>query len=192
MRNVMKKAWEIAKDGVRKFGGCVKEYFAEALRMAWAIAKKIMETMNKMQIHTWKNAKGMEFELHAEHITKESRTTDWGETLETEVNWVHIDKFLVDGKSYQQGTYISRKVVNGVVALDLGNVVYQGRKINMVVAMPEAVNQAVWGAFDVKEQAKKDARKRVEKIEKEEMKKKIANGYCPECGSYCWGDCQAN
>lgn len=37
--NVMKKAWEIAKDGAAKFGGKVKEYFAQSLKMAWAIAK---------------------------------------------------------------------------------------------------------------------------------------------------------
>lgn len=43
MRNVMKKAWEIAREGVRKFGGNVKEYFAEALRMAWKIVKAGME-----------------------------------------------------------------------------------------------------------------------------------------------------
>ena len=36
MKNVMIRAWEIAKDGVAKFGGKVKEYFAEALKMAWA------------------------------------------------------------------------------------------------------------------------------------------------------------
>lgn len=41
--NVMKKAWEIARKGVKKFGGKVKEYFAEALRMAWVIVKKCME-----------------------------------------------------------------------------------------------------------------------------------------------------
>ncbi|ETK25823.1 hypothetical protein ERIC1_2c00110 [Paenibacillus larvae subsp. larvae DSM 25719] len=41
MKNVMKKAWEIAKEGVKKFGGKVTEYFAEALRMAWKIAKYI-------------------------------------------------------------------------------------------------------------------------------------------------------
>jgi Streptococcus thermophilus bacteriophage Gp111 protein len=50
MRNVMKKAWEIARDGARKFGGSVKEYFAEALRMAWAIVKKGMETVEKIII----------------------------------------------------------------------------------------------------------------------------------------------
>lgn len=36
MKVVMKRAWEIAKEGVVRFGGKVKEYFAEALKMAWA------------------------------------------------------------------------------------------------------------------------------------------------------------
>ncbi|GGN67657.1 hypothetical protein GCM10007971_38680 [Oceanobacillus indicireducens] len=40
MKNVMTKAWEIARNGQKKFGGKVKEYFAEALKMAWAIIKK--------------------------------------------------------------------------------------------------------------------------------------------------------
>lgn len=39
MKNVMTKAWEIAREGQKKFGGKVKEYFAQALRMAWAIVK---------------------------------------------------------------------------------------------------------------------------------------------------------
>lgn len=38
--NVMTKAWEIAKQGQAKFGGKVKEYFATALKMAWALVKK--------------------------------------------------------------------------------------------------------------------------------------------------------
>lgn len=43
MRNVMTKAWEIAREGQKKFGGKVSEYFAEALRIAWSIVKKGME-----------------------------------------------------------------------------------------------------------------------------------------------------
>lgn len=39
MKHVMTKAWEIAREGQRKFGGKVKEYFAEALRIAWRIVK---------------------------------------------------------------------------------------------------------------------------------------------------------
>ena len=39
MKNVMVRAWEIAKEGVTKFGGKVKEYFAQALIMAWAEVK---------------------------------------------------------------------------------------------------------------------------------------------------------
>ncbi|MEK3645802.1 hypothetical protein [Aeribacillus sp. FSL M8-0235] len=41
MKNIMKRAWEIAKEGVKKFGGKVKEYFAMALKLAWKEAKRI-------------------------------------------------------------------------------------------------------------------------------------------------------
>lgn len=40
MRNVMKEAWKIAREGAKKFGGRAVDYFAEALRVAWAIVKK--------------------------------------------------------------------------------------------------------------------------------------------------------
>lgn len=40
MKNVMTRAWEIAKEGVAKFGGKVKEYFAQALVLAWAEIKR--------------------------------------------------------------------------------------------------------------------------------------------------------
>lgn len=43
MKNVMVRAWEIAKAAAVKFGGKVKEYFAQALAMAWAEEKNITE-----------------------------------------------------------------------------------------------------------------------------------------------------
>lgn len=33
--NIMKRAWEIAKNGAKRFGGNVKEYFAMSLKLAW-------------------------------------------------------------------------------------------------------------------------------------------------------------
>lgn len=50
MKQVMLKAWEIAREGVKKFGGKVKEYFAEALRMAWRIVKKGGSNMKKVKL----------------------------------------------------------------------------------------------------------------------------------------------
>ena len=41
MKNVMTTAWKIAKEGAAKFGGSVKSYFAEALKMAWAQVKVV-------------------------------------------------------------------------------------------------------------------------------------------------------
>lgn len=40
MKQIMKRAWEIAKDGVKKFGGKVREYFASSLSIAWEETKK--------------------------------------------------------------------------------------------------------------------------------------------------------
>lgn len=46
---VMKRAWEITKEAVKKFGGKVKEYFAQALKMAWAEIKKGAKKMEKIK-----------------------------------------------------------------------------------------------------------------------------------------------
>lgn len=33
---IMKMAWQLAKNGQKQFGGSVKEYFSESLKIAWA------------------------------------------------------------------------------------------------------------------------------------------------------------
>lgn len=47
-KQVMKTAWEIAKEAALKFGKKVREYFREALKMAWAMIKR----GDKMEITT--------------------------------------------------------------------------------------------------------------------------------------------
>jgi len=47
MKNIMTRAWEIAREGQGKFGGKVSEYLSEALKIAWAEIvnrKAILET----------------------------------------------------------------------------------------------------------------------------------------------------
>lgn len=39
MKNIMVRAWEIARKGQKQFGGKVSEYLSEALKMAWVEAK---------------------------------------------------------------------------------------------------------------------------------------------------------
>ncbi len=50
--NVMKKAWEIAKKGAAKFGGSVKSYFAQSLKMAWVIVKNEAGAVNANELVT--------------------------------------------------------------------------------------------------------------------------------------------
>jgi hypothetical protein len=35
-RAVMRRAWAVAREGARRFGGAVVAFFAEALRQSWA------------------------------------------------------------------------------------------------------------------------------------------------------------
>lgn len=42
-KEIMSNAWKIAKEGQKAFGGKVSEYFAEALKMAWAQAKSTID-----------------------------------------------------------------------------------------------------------------------------------------------------
>jgi hypothetical protein len=45
---VMVKAWEIAKDAVKAFGGVSKQYIGEALRMAWGSFKPLQDIISKL------------------------------------------------------------------------------------------------------------------------------------------------
>ena len=65
MKELMNRAWEIAKEGQERFGGKVSEYLSESLKMAWAeykqedkmtmedIAKAIENKVNSVQVNIW-------------------------------------------------------------------------------------------------------------------------------------------
>lgn len=48
-KEIMKRAWEIAKKGQEKFGGKAIEYIAEALKIAWKEAKQPKEIVLKVR-----------------------------------------------------------------------------------------------------------------------------------------------
>lgn len=49
-KQVMTRAWEIAKEAVKNFGGKVKEFFRQALIMAWEEVKGVVKmTVNDIQ-----------------------------------------------------------------------------------------------------------------------------------------------
>ncbi len=73
MQNVMKKAWEIAKEGQNKFGGKVKEYFAEALKIAWSIVKKGMNYVNQV--------KGTIKKMNAPKLKGTEKQVSWAEQI---------------------------------------------------------------------------------------------------------------
>lgn len=54
-KEIMSNAWKIAKEGQKTFGGKAREYFAQALKMAWAQAKNGLdiETLEKKGFNRW-------------------------------------------------------------------------------------------------------------------------------------------
>lgn len=50
-KKVMQRAWQLAKQGAKQFGGKAKEYFAISLRMAWAEIKEESAMKEKESIY---------------------------------------------------------------------------------------------------------------------------------------------
>lgn len=58
-KEIMVRAWELAKEGARVFGGKVKEYFREALRIAWEEVKTVVSVINIETVAEFLNNKGL-------------------------------------------------------------------------------------------------------------------------------------
>lgn len=59
LKNIMTRAWEIAKEAVASFGGKAVEYIAEAMKMAWAEVKEVrytVEDLMAMGAKRWQKA----------------------------------------------------------------------------------------------------------------------------------------
>lgn len=54
-KEIMSNAWKIAREGQKAFGGKVSEYFAEALKMAWAQVKNCIniDALEKKGFSRW-------------------------------------------------------------------------------------------------------------------------------------------
>ena|SRR5690625_2551056 len=186
---VMTKAWEIARNGQIKFGGKVKEYFSIALKMAWAIFKK---EENQVKVSEWTTANGAKVYMETKHVTETTRTTDWGHDIKKDANMIMINEFTVNGKRLQQPNYVKRNTVNGMTVMDMGEITVNGKRTRGIVELPETIEKEVYGEYDRIEKEKKEKIAKFHAQRAAQLKKDIANGYCTDCGSYCYGDCKAN
>ena len=146
--------------------------------------------MTVTKISNWVTEKGAKVEMYTKHITSESHTTDWGEVITKDADLIIIEKVIINEEVFN--SQIVRTTKNDVRYLDLGNFVIDGKKVNDLVPLPQKIEDDVWGEYEARQTAKYNARKEREIKRDTEMKAKIKSGYCPKCGSYCYGDCTAN
>lgn len=93
MRDVMVKAWEIARKGHAKYGGKVSEYFAEALKLAWAIIKAGEQAPQSVEIVTSEGSRN--------HKSWVAQITG------THPRWKFDRKFIEEGEDdYRDKTFV--------------------------------------------------------------------------------------
>lgn len=102
---------------------------------------------------------------------------------------------VVTEDGYGPADYAKIKAAGGYARL--GDTFISEDNYNTIVAaIAEADAEAAGGAeyeqvkaAEEAEEAREDAR--LEAQEKE-LERRIANGFCPKCGTYCYGDCTAH
>src|SRR5690606_16401903 len=63
-KQVMVRAWALAKRGQKQFGGKVSEYLSEAMKIAWAIVKNMKEDAQEKVEATLNKFKQVFFEMY--------------------------------------------------------------------------------------------------------------------------------
>lgn len=99
MENVMKGAWAIAYEGVEKFGGSVREYFSEALKIAW----NLLKGGNEMEYA--KQVKGTIKPVVAVKLEGTEKQIAWAEEIRKKAAAVLLDNNVLR-EEYVQESYL--------------------------------------------------------------------------------------
>ncbi|MET1174357.1 hypothetical protein [Paenibacillus amylolyticus] len=165
--SVMKRAWVIAIDGAAKFEGNAKEFFSQALIMAWAESRKpklaeLFIGNSSRKCKTW-----------VARITGSHERFGFSRVFLTEdgSNWANKWYVLTNGVyevcAGEDNRYFI-KVVDGAI--------HNIEKSDAIKALNEVVPTARKVATTVSRPVYKTSK----------------SNFCSKCGSYCWGDCEAN
>lgn len=172
MTNVMTRAWEIAKEGKENFGGSVKEYLSESLKLAWS------EVNNNETTVKWENERGAVIEMTVEHINEE--VVGYSELLKKnltkKVDEMEITNLVIDGT--EVNTWNTKRN-RSKSTISTGRINFRGRQATIEISLPTDINEKVWGEYD-----KRDDRRK-EKAAKMEMKQKQTDKMMSilECGA---------
>lgn len=89
MKNIMIRAWEIAREGANKFGGKAVEYLSESMKIAWAESKGIELVKKDAEVKTSYGSK-----KHKSWVAK---------IVGSHPRWKYERKFLKAGGEHSNG-----------------------------------------------------------------------------------------
>lgn len=106
-KQIMKKAWEIAKKAAKKFGGKAIEYISGALKMAWKMSKGLTEEQIKALVskgyNRWTTADGEHDRLYL-NIYEHANMFEYGkwngeEIFPSRQRAIKVIKVWIDAKT---------------------------------------------------------------------------------------------
>jgi predicted phage-related endonuclease len=106
-RNIMKRAWEISREAVTKYGGKVVQFFAESLRQAWQEFESIIAQVVNLDMYSRiKALKSMK--IMAEELAEEIKTVE--NSIKAELDAQGVTKLIVQEFKVYWTPYTSSKV----------------------------------------------------------------------------------
>ncbi|QBX16201.1 hypothetical protein Javan237_0003 [Streptococcus phage Javan237] len=108
MKEIMTRAWEIAKQGQSKFGGKVSEYISEALKKAWFEyrSEKEENTSAKMEVVLAKLRKNQKFTIAT--LIEQSHELEFNEVMHKAGAYYGIE-VIADGDTTTT-VYVSERI----------------------------------------------------------------------------------
>lgn len=114
MKEIMTRAWEIAKEAAAKFGGKAKQYISGALKAAWAEAKAVVMTVKEQAVATMKKLIEMavdcyDYEIVTNDWVKYGKNRTYLAIIETSKNSKHYAKYDCGYVDNNTNTYVAGK-----------------------------------------------------------------------------------
>lgn len=146
-KKVMQRAWELARQGVKQFGGKAREYFTVSLRMAWAEIKEESTMKNEIN-EKFLNSILIDVETEIAKLPDLSETGSekqiaWAENIRRNA-YMYLNSIItnavvlgyvenrkpiyIDSERYENGTecnidgnhYNSKKIIDSVMQVKQG------------------------------------------------------------------------
>jgi hypothetical protein len=117
-------------------------------------------------------------------------------TIEVKADGKHLTRSYHAPNQIDPSNEDNKELISKGAYARLGDAYIGKEQYEMVMAAINEIDNVEmddeYNQIKAEETAKENAKIAAEEEAKAEYKRQLANGLCPKCGTYCYGDCEAN